>query len=237
MQLVPRDSKLWEMCSDDTKHLLETGETVLQFVFDYKDRAKIEDYSFCVFSFAKAYEGFLKKMFLDVGFIKPHEYYGDDIRIGRILSPSFAEEKSNVFYRICNHPGGGSDLSTALWYAWKNGRNVVFHYFPHNFRKLDYDEAFKTVTMIVDAMVFAAERCSTVEKGLIDREAIQKSNLDTKKKALKSKRGTKDQISEENVKALNYQEVISSLSDDALVQEARKKYTQNNTRSFHHKHK
>jgi len=164
MELVDRKSLLWVGLSEETQDLINTGETVLQFVFDYKDRATITDYSFCVFSFAKAYEGFLKKIFLDMGFIKPHEYYGDDIRIGRILSPSFENEPDNVFYKICNHPQGGSDVSTTLWNAWKNSRNLVFHYFPHNFRKLDYDDAFKAVTLIIDAMTVAAERCAEVKK-------------------------------------------------------------------------
>jgi hypothetical protein len=184
MWLVNRDSYLWGMMSEETRGLIETGEGVLQFVFDYKDKVDISDYSFCVFSFAKAYEGFLKRLFLDMGFIKPHEYYGDDIRIGRILSPSFAQEKDNVFYHICNHPGGDSDLSNALWHAWKEGRNSVFHYFPHNFRKLDLDEAYRRITIILDAMIFAAQRCSDVKSGMLDKKDILRVNKKNHKKAL-----------------------------------------------------
>ena len=100
MQLITRQSVLWKSLSDDTRDLINTGETVLQFVYDYKDRTGIVDYSFCVFSFAKAYEGYLKSLFLKMGFISEHDYYGDDIRIGRILSPYFAESKENIFYKF-----------------------------------------------------------------------------------------------------------------------------------------
>ena len=189
MELVDRNSYLWNNLSEETRGLIDTGETVLQFVYDYKDRADITDYSFCVFSFAKAYEGFLKKMFLDMGFIKPHEYYGDEIRIGRILSPSFSHEKENLFYKICNHPKGGSDLSNTLWQAWKISRNEVFHYFPHNFKKLGYDEAFKRVTLLIDAMVFAAKRCSEVKAGLLNREEIEAANVQEQEKATQHAKG------------------------------------------------
>lgn len=192
MELVDRKSYLWTNLSEETQGLIDTGETVLQFVYDYKDRSSITDYSFCVFSFAKAYEGFLKKLFLEMGFIKPHEYYGDEIRIGRILSPSFGHEKENIFFKICNHPKGGSDLSNTLWYAWKNSRNEVFHYFPHNFKKLDYDEAFKAITLIIDAMVFAAKRCAEVKAGLINLDEIAAINAQEYEKAQQTfKKSTK----------------------------------------------
>ena len=159
MELIKRDSVLWSYLTPEVRGLIETGETVLDFVHEHKDTMNISDYSFCVFSFAKAYEGFLKKLFLDMGFIKQHEYYGDDIRIGRLLSPYFMKEKENVFYRMCNHPRGSENLSHMLWSVWRNGRNLVFHCFPHNFRKLDYAEAFEIVSSIIDVMSLAVASC------------------------------------------------------------------------------
>ena len=163
MELISKDSDLWKSLTSDIKELIETGETVLQFVYDYRDKSGIVDYSFCVFSFAKAYEGFLKNLFLKMGFIKSHEFYGDDIRIGRILSPFFENESENVFYKMCNHPNNKSDLPQILWEAWKQSRNLVFHYYPHNFRKLNYDDAFKCVTRIIDAMNFALYACDKIQ--------------------------------------------------------------------------
>jgi hypothetical protein len=45
------------------------------------------DYSFVVFPMAKAYEGFLKKFFLDMGFISEGDYLGTHFRIGKALNP------------------------------------------------------------------------------------------------------------------------------------------------------
>ena len=41
------------------------------------------DYGFVVFASAKAYEGFLKKLFLDMGLITKQQFESDHFRIGR----------------------------------------------------------------------------------------------------------------------------------------------------------
>jgi len=164
MELIKRDTVLWTYLTAEIKDLIETGETVVGFVNGHKNDPEISDYSFCVFSFAKAYEGFLKKLLLDMGLIGNHEYYGDDIRIGRILSPFYMHEHGNVFTRICGHPRGNKEISQQLWDAWKKARNLVFHYFPHNFRKLNYDEAFSLIILIIDAMDIAVTSCVPPKK-------------------------------------------------------------------------
>lgn len=45
------------------------------------------DYSFVVFPMAKAYEGFLKKYFFEVGLITKGAYRSDHFRIGKSLNP------------------------------------------------------------------------------------------------------------------------------------------------------
>ena len=97
MEVINRDSQLWVYMPDEIKELLEDGETVLTFVYDHKDKSEISDYSFVVFPFAKAYEGFLKRFFLDAGYIKEEEYFSDEIRIGRILNPHYTKSKGNIF--------------------------------------------------------------------------------------------------------------------------------------------
>lgn len=156
MELIKRDSILWFYLTDDIKDLIETGEIILQFVHEHKGEASISDYSFCVFPFAKAYEGFLKKLFLDMGLIKEHEYYGDEIRIGRLLSPQFMHDKNNVFKRVCKD---SDELAEKLWNVWKRGRNLVFHYFPHNFRKIEYSEVLDIVEAIIEVMADATTSC------------------------------------------------------------------------------
>jgi len=77
MQVIARNSKLWEYMSSEIRDLIEDGEIILNFVFENKDKADISDYSFIVFPFAKAYEGFLKKFLWDIGLITEDDYYGD----------------------------------------------------------------------------------------------------------------------------------------------------------------
>jgi hypothetical protein len=155
---------LWGYLTDDLRDMVETGETVLEIVNERRDRSDFHDYSFCVFSFAKAYEGFLKKLLLDMDLIKKHEYYGDDIRIGRILSPYYLHEHTNVFSKMCAHPRGNKDLSQKLWDTWKRGRNLIFHYFPHNFRKISYQDAYDIIKDIIDSMESSVSCCNIPEK-------------------------------------------------------------------------
>ena len=154
MNVVPRDSKLWEYMPDEIRDLIEDGEVILNFVFDNKDKAEISDFSFMVFPFAKAYEGFLKRFFLDIGMIKEDEYFSDEIRIGRILNPHY-RGKHSIYEKLSRYKGEGKNVTLKLWKTWKQGRNLVFHYFPHNFRKLSYDQSLNIVNMIVDAMANA----------------------------------------------------------------------------------
>ncbi len=163
MVLIERNTALWQYLPDEIQGLIADGETVVNFALSLNKMEAISDYSFMVFPFAKAYEGFLKKLFLDVGMIKPDEYYSDDIRIGRILNPSYMSEKGNVFARFCESAPDKRELSQKLWDAWKKGRNSVFHYFPHNFKKLDFDEAMDLIRGFVTAMTEAVADCDIPE--------------------------------------------------------------------------
>jgi len=135
----------------------------LTFVYRNKDKADISDYSFIVFPFAKAYEGFLKRFFWDVGLISEDEYYGDEIRIGRLLNPSY-EGNSSIYNKVCKGAKGGKNVAQRLWDAWKRGRNSVFHYFPHNFRKLEYNEALDIINDLINAMAEVVSVCLETKK-------------------------------------------------------------------------
>lgn len=159
MHIIDKNALLWDYLPPDMKGLIDDGEILLDWVAKQDTQDEISDYSFIVFPFAKAYEGFLKKFLLDLNLIQVEEYYGDDIRIGRILNPTFVKEKNNVFHRICDHSSEGNNMSHRLWDSWKKGRNLVFHYFPHNFRKLKYAEALGIVNEMVDVMESAMKHC------------------------------------------------------------------------------
>ena len=155
MQLIDRRSALWGYLTDDLKGLMVDGELLVANVDEIPH--KVSDYSYLVFPFAKGYEGFLKKLFLDLKMIKEDEYYGDDIRIGRVLNPDYNKKAKNVFYKIRVSDKGNEKLAQELWEMWHDGRNQVFHYFPHNFRKLTYTEAMELIHGLLDAMQAATE--------------------------------------------------------------------------------
>ena len=160
MEVFNKEGTLWNYLPTEIKGLLEDGETILSFVERYHKEEPLSDYSFMVFPFSKAYEGFLKRFLLDSGLIKEEDYYSDDIRIGRILNPNFIRERSNVFNKLCDKSKDGKDVPKRLWMVWKRGRNLVFHYFPHNFRRLGYEEALEIINEIADAMDSAVTHCS-----------------------------------------------------------------------------
>ncbi len=89
------------------------------------------DYSFIVFPMAKAYEGFLKKFFLDLRLISVETYEGRRFRIGRALNPDVSYNQRDKYWiyddvsRYCN-----GNVARQLWDAWLHCRNRVFHFFP-----------------------------------------------------------------------------------------------------------
>ena len=167
MHKLDRNSWLWGYLQPEIQDLINDGELLIDFVHN-KDGSKVTDYSFLVFPYAKAYEGFLKKLFLDLKIIEHDEYYGDEIRIGRLLNPRYQREVRNVFSKKCHPTSGKTPLMEELWYVWKRGRNLVFHYFPHNFRRLTYEEALGIITEIVRSMQDAVVGCDLAKKPRVE---------------------------------------------------------------------
>ena len=155
--LVSRDSKLWGYIEEHIKDLIADGEALLK---DAEIHEKsISDYSYLVFPFSKAYEGFLKKLFLDLHLIDKAQFFGDEIRIGKILNPSFKHHEHSVYGRVGTIKD--REVSEHLWTVWRNARNLVFHYYPHNFRKLSFRESENLINDIVEAMTEAVELLDT----------------------------------------------------------------------------
>ena len=73
----------WNYLEEDLQELFRTSLLLENEVVNWKD--KFNDYSFVVFSASKAYEGFLKKLFFDMGFITKEDYFGKRFRIGKAL--------------------------------------------------------------------------------------------------------------------------------------------------------
>ena len=118
------------------------------------------DYSFVVFPAAKAYEGFLKKLFLDMGLISRMQYVGEHFRIGRALSPTLPKRYRSgwVFGKLVASCDGG-ELPMQMWGVWKKARNIVFHYFPGKEGKLTLVDAKARVSDIVKIMGESLDGC------------------------------------------------------------------------------
>ena len=154
MYIVDHKSKLWSYLPDELRGLITDGENLLVDC-QKNPNSKVSDYSYLVFPFSKAYEGFLKNIFLDMGLIREEDFYGDHTRIGRILNPMFMEKGDSVYSKLLTHSPAGRAAAEKLWRIWKRGRNEIFHYFPHNFRRIGREEAVDIIAEMVAAMELA----------------------------------------------------------------------------------
>ncbi|RJR14893.1 hypothetical protein C4579_03805 [Candidatus Microgenomates bacterium] len=152
--MLDTKSTAWQYLSKPQQELFSEGYYLVADIKQHVPLHPISDYSFLVFPFAKAYEGFLKKLFFDMGLIKQFEYESDHWRIGKALSPHLQKLlKKRSVYRKLVELTNSADLPELLWRTWKHGRNLVFHYFPHNLSKLSLAEAEALITEIEQAVV------------------------------------------------------------------------------------
>lgn len=111
------------------------------------------DYSFVVFPISKAFEGFIKQYLFDLGLINAVTYADKRFRIGRALNPDVNPNRRDEWWlfddvqQMC-----GRDIARALWQTWLECRNQVFHYFPHNERRLTLDDAASKISMVISTM-------------------------------------------------------------------------------------
>jgi hypothetical protein len=149
--LIFKTSDFWFYLSKNQKDLINEGLYLMNDVI--KNNAyHFKDYSFLVFPFAKAYEGFLKQLFLDVKFISHLDYISDHLRLGKLLSPNLVNKlKERSLYKKIKDKVG-QDLADKIWNAWKIGRNQVFHYYPHNLKALTFSQAENIIDNILSAM-------------------------------------------------------------------------------------
>lgn len=146
----------WNYIEEDLQELLKESFRLLRFPWE-----KYHDYSFVVFPAAKAYEGFLKKLFLDLKFITEDDYYGKHFRIGKALNPSLPREIRNehwVYKKVTNYCGG-SELADKLWDTWRLSRNLVFHWFPDEKNAITLSEAEERINLIIEAIDSAFKEC------------------------------------------------------------------------------
>lgn len=147
----------WKYLGEDLQELVTASEFLYEDVKNWKE---FDDYSFVVFPAAKAYEGFLKKLFLDLGFITEDDYYGKHFRIGKALNPSLPKDlrREGVYDKIVEHCGG-PPLAEKLWETWKMSRNLIFHWFPNEKNAINLSEAGERIEMIINAIDQAFGEC------------------------------------------------------------------------------
>lgn len=149
--VILHDSILWQYLSPEQERLVSDGQILINDS-DLHRNEKLSDYSYLVFPFAKLYEGFLKQLFRDLSIITIQDYRSDHFRIGKALSPNLAGRLgSRSAYGLVRQRYGES-LADDFWQTWKEARNLVFHYFPHNYRALTREEALRLITMVIDTM-------------------------------------------------------------------------------------
>lgn len=149
----------WEYLDHDLRELLKESSLLIEKVQEWDQ--KFHDYSFVVFPAAKAYEGFLKKLFLDLGFIEVRDFRGKRFRVGKALNPSLDPKrykKRSVYRKLVSYCQG-PELADNLWRTWKNSRNVLFHWFPDEKNAIDFPESTKRFELILNSMDKAFKEC------------------------------------------------------------------------------
>jgi hypothetical protein len=157
MRVELKDKPWWDYLSADLRGLL------LESIILLENTTKLDhvfDYSYIVFPAAKAYEGFLKKMFLDLGFISREEYTGKRFRIGRALNPDLSKELGyeSIYDKLKSYCGG-EELPDRLWETWKECRNSVFHFFPGARSDLSLEDSKQKVSMIIESIDISFKDC------------------------------------------------------------------------------
>jgi len=154
----------WEYLPKDLQELLRESALLVNRVREWDET--FHDYAFIVFPAAKAYEGFLKTLFLDLGFISEDTFYGKRFRIGKALNPALEKRfrEEGVYDQIVNFCGG-KDLADSLWDTWKSCRNLIFHWFPNEKNAISYKEAKERVEKIVNTMDLAFKECKINRAG------------------------------------------------------------------------
>lgn len=151
----------WMYLDDQMKDLVKQSIELLETEKKHREAGEVYyDYSFVIFPIAKAYEGFLKKLLLDMRLITPPQYYGEHFRIGRALSPTLPKRyRSGWVYGRLVKSCGGESLPMQMWEVWKEVRNKMFHYFPNRREILSLDEAELDIEKVISQMGKSLEGC------------------------------------------------------------------------------
>jgi hypothetical protein len=161
----------WSYLHEDLRELLRQSVLLVKTVKKWdksqsEERYSFRDYSFVVFPAAKAYEGFLKTLFLDIKVISEETFYGKRFRVGKALNPALKghlRKKEGIYDKIVEICGG-RDLADSLWSTWKTCRNLLFHWFPNEKNAITFEEAEQRVERVISSIDLAFGECKIDRK-------------------------------------------------------------------------
>lgn len=144
-------NEFWAYLSQGQKDLILEGQYLMNDII--RDKAlNFKDYSFLIFPFAKAYEGFLKQLFKDNKLISHLDYISDHLRLGKLMSPNLINKLGDRSLYKKLEDKCGKEIADKVWMAWKMGRNQIFHYFPHNLKAVSFKDAEQIINVIIKVM-------------------------------------------------------------------------------------
>ena len=155
----PYLSQTWfQALSHDQQDLVTQAHILIDR--EKKDASgNFHDYSFIVFPMAKAYEGFLKQFFLDLGIITSAQFNSTHFRIGKRLNPDLPTRYRRSDWIVDLLDDACPNLSHVLWRAWRLYRNHLFHFFPEHTNFISLSEAESGLKIISQA-IKSADACS-----------------------------------------------------------------------------
>ena len=144
------------LLDDNGQRLVKLSE----ILYEREERMKTmyESYSFVVFPMAKAYEGFIKLYLKKTGILNRSDYIDVKFRIGRALNPDISDRHKDEWWlfddleRAC-----GKDTARAMWNAWIECRNHVFHFYFDDEIEMDLEEAKNKLIQMNTAMAKAMQ--------------------------------------------------------------------------------
>lgn len=148
-----RTKPWWKYLAENQRDLLEQSSILLRRE-EIEGGSTFHDYAFVVFPAAKAYEGFLKKLFFDLGLIDERQFESNHYRIGKSLNPELPVKfRGNnwVFGRLIEI-SHDKNLPLVLWETWKESRNLLFHWFPKHENFISLPQAREKMEMIIKAI-------------------------------------------------------------------------------------
>ncbi len=147
MELPLLSSEILTFLPPGQKDLFKQGYHLYAHIGEHMDQ--FTDYSFVIFPFAKAYEGFLKQIFMDTHLISSDDYKSRHFRVGEVMSPHLSPRlrDRSVYKKITMQVG--VELADTIWETWKQGRNEVFHYFPSKHDTITFVDAHRRISMII----------------------------------------------------------------------------------------